>query len=53
VEDDLDRLHVGGHNDELADASVEGFGGFVGAARPSERAERAREGESEASGASQ
>lgn len=30
MEDDLNRLDIGGHDDELADTSVEGLGGFVG-----------------------
>lgn len=31
VEEDLKRLGVSGHDDELADATVEGLGGLVGA----------------------
>ena len=31
VEEDLDGLSVGGHDDHLADATVEGLGGLVGA----------------------
>lgn len=30
VEDDLNRLDIGGHDNELADTSVKGLGGFVG-----------------------
>jgi hypothetical protein len=30
VEDDFKRLSIGGNNDQLSDASVEGFCGFVG-----------------------
>lgn len=30
VEDDLDGLNVSGHDDELADTTVEGLGGLVG-----------------------
>lgn len=30
MEDNLDRLDVGGHDDELANTSVEGLGGLVG-----------------------
>ena len=31
VEEDLQRLGVGGHDDELGDAAVEGLGGLIGA----------------------
>lgn len=30
VEDDLNRLDIGGHDNEFADTSVKGLGGFVG-----------------------
>jgi len=30
VEDDFEGLGVGGHDDELGDAAVQSFGGFVG-----------------------
>lgn len=39
VKDNLYRLDIRGHDDELADTSVKGLGGFVGTKRKGEKSQ--------------